>query len=81
MDDRGGALDERRQRRGVAHVALHELDAGALQPAGVVRAAHERAHAVARREKRVGDVAADEASAPRQGDEVAARHRATLSLD
>ena len=81
MDDHSGALDQRRESRGLAHVALHELDAGAPQPAGVLRATNQRAHAAARREKGVGDVAAHGPTAPRDGDEITAHNRRVLSLD
>ena len=64
VHDRRRAFDERRKRRGVADVALHEVDGGALQPRDVVRPAHERAHAVARGEERVRDVAPDEPVPP-----------------
>ncbi len=79
VNDRGRALDERGERRGVAHVALHELGARAFQPRHVVRATHERPHTEAGGEECVRDVAADEARAPGQRDEVALAHRATLS--
>jgi hypothetical protein len=79
VDDGGRPVDEGGKRPGVPDVALHERDVRALQPGHVVRAPHERAHAVARGEERVRDVAADKARAAGQRDEVALAHRRTLS--
>ena len=79
VDDGRGAAHEVGKRAGVADVALHEVDAGPLQPSGVVWAADEGAHAEPGRAQRVRDVAPDESGAARQRDEVAAPHRATLS--
>src|ERR1019366_4724254 len=81
VHDRRRARDESLERPRLPHVAGHDLRRGALQPAGVLGTARERAHAVARREKGVGDVAAHETSAPREGDEITARHRESVSLD
>ena len=71
MHDRVDAVERAANRIGVAHVADDELDVGGeiLGPRHV--AVHlrdqrvERAHAIAAREQRVGEMRADEARAAR----------------
>ena len=76
VDHRIGALDRGRDRIGIAQIGLHGMDladhAERLQEAGEIGPAHRDAHAIAALHQRAHDMAADEAGAAEDRDELLA---------